>query len=91
MSKEEVRKVIMIIVSGYLAYIGYKLLRDYDPSKNKIYLVAAIVFIAFGIVSAVHYVRNVIALRRMAGQSDEETEPDVPEAEPDCNEDDSNE
>ena len=64
MSKEEVRKVIMIIVSGYLAYIGYKLLRDYDPSKNKIYLVAAIVFIAFGIVSAVHYVRNVIALRR---------------------------
>ena len=40
MQKEEVKQIIMAILSGYLAYIGYGLLRDYNASQSAVYAVA---------------------------------------------------
>ena len=64
MQREEVRQLVMAILSGYLAYIGIGVIRDYDAGKSAAYIVAAVLFILFGGASCVWYLRRFVLLRR---------------------------
>ena len=75
MQKDEVKQIIMAILSGYLAYIGYGLLRDYHASQSKVNVVAGVLFLLFGAASAVWYVRLFVLTKRgQTGKSDAEDE-----------------
>ena len=75
MHKEEVKQIIMAILSGYLAYIGYGLLRDYNASQSAVYAVAGVLFLLFGAVSAVWYIRLFVLMKRgQAGRNGAEDE-----------------
>ena len=75
MQRDEVRQIIMAILSGYLAYIGFGLLRDYDASQSAVFAVAGVLFLLFGAASAIWYVRRFMLLRRgQSEQSDAEEE-----------------
>ena len=75
MQKEEVKQIIMAILSGYLAYIGYGLLRDYNASQSAVYAIAGVLFLLFGTVSAIWYIRLFILMKRgQTGRDDAEDE-----------------
>ena len=73
MQRDEVRQIIMAILSGYLAYIGYGLLRDYDASQSKVFVVAGVLFLLFGAASAIWYLRRFMLLKRGRSGKEEET------------------
>ncbi len=72
MQKDEVRQIVMALLSGYLAYIGIGLIRDHDPSASVVYLIAAVIFILFGGASCIWYVRLLIQGRRKKTGSDQD-------------------
>ena len=75
MQKEELKQIIMASLSGDLAYIGYGLLRDYNASQSAVYAVAGVLFLLFGAVSAVWYIRLFVLMKRgQAGQNGTEDE-----------------
>ena len=75
MQKDEVRQIIMAILSGYLAYIGYGLLRDYNASQSAVYAVAGVFFLLFGTASAIWHIRLFVLMRRgQTGHNDTEDE-----------------
>ena len=59
----------MAILSGYLAYIGFGLLRDYNASQSAVFAVSGVLFLLFGAASAIWYLRRFMLLRR--GQSEQ--------------------
>ena len=64
MQKEQVKLAVMAIISAYLVYTGFELVRDYDPAKNIIYLIAGILFVAFGGFALIIYIRRIVRARR---------------------------
>ncbi len=73
MQKEEVKQIIMAILSGYLAYIGYGLLRDYHASQSMVNAIAGVLFLLFGAASAVWYIRLFVLMKRgQTGRNDAE-------------------
>ena len=79
MEKEEVRQIVMAILSGYLAYIGIRLVADHIADRSAVYLAAGAFFALFGAAAVILYIRRIIAGRRARRKDGNDRQEDTDE------------
>ena len=75
MIDNKVRRILMIVVGGYLAYLGFGLAKDVWGSGEKntvLFLCCAVLFLAIGVFAIVMNIKGLIREQKEADEAAEE-------------------